>query len=200
MAQVIQGDHAAGGVGGRVQHDHFRAVRDFPVKHFQVEGKVVLLTQWDGDRHATGHPDHGFVGGKAGIGVDDLVSGTDQRQGGEKQPRFGAGPDDHPRWLDIQAEAFRDIICYGPAQSRRPGRGCIACLPVLNGADAGLADIGKGGKIRLADFQVQDLAALGFKFIGTRQHGVGAFGFKRVDSVGEHFMNPYRSVVFGVIW
>ena len=58
----------------------------------------------------------------------------------------------------------------------RAARGGVAGLPVLDGFHAGLADVGQGREIRLADFEMQDLAALGFERLGAGQHGVGAFG------------------------
>ena len=76
------------------------------------------------------------------------------------------------------------------AQRRHAGRGGVARLPVLDGFHAGLADVGEGREIRLADFEVQDLAALGFERLGTRQDGVGAFGLEGANSVCEHIRNP----------
>ena len=80
MLQIGQRDHASSGVGRRIQYDQAGFVRNTLIEGEQVERELVLLPQGDWDGDPARHPDHGCVGGKAGVWVDDLIAGVDQGQ------------------------------------------------------------------------------------------------------------------------
>ena len=95
--QISQRDDATSGVARGVQNDQAGFVRDAGVEGRQIEGELVLFPQRDGNGNPAGHPDHGFVGGEAGVRVEHFVARVYQRQGGEEKPGLGTRPDDDAR-------------------------------------------------------------------------------------------------------
>jgi hypothetical protein len=71
------------------------------------------------------------------------------------------------------------------AQVEEPARGAVARLAIVERTHGGLDDVGRGGEIRLADLDVENLPALPLELFGTREHVERTFGAKVVDARGE---------------
>ena len=186
----LHGEDAAGGVGGRVEDDQARARAEQGVKGVEVEVKARGRVEGDGDGGGAGDADGGAVGGKAGVGIDDLVAGLEQGEHGQKEDRFGAGGDDDLLGGEVDASAAAGVVGDGLAQGRDAGGGVVAGLAVGDGAHAGHGDVGVGVKVGLADLEVDDVAALGFEGLGAGEDDVGALGLEVGDAPGKGHGGP----------
>ena len=71
-ADIVGGDQAAGGVGGRNQDHHFGAIREPGFERVQIEGEAAILDQRNRHGRRAQEIDHGFVDGESGIGIRPL--------------------------------------------------------------------------------------------------------------------------------
>ena len=80
------------------------------------------------------------------------------------------------------------------AQRQDAGRGRVAMMTVAQRLDGGLYDMGRGGKIRLADAEVDDVAALAREFRGPGQHREGVLLPHTIEGGdgGKHGAVPQR--------
>ena len=93
-----------------------RSARAVP-KQVQVEGKAALFHQRHRHGRRAHESDHRFVDREAGVRVDDLVAGLEQRQHGEEDDRLAAGHDARrARGPTVDAARARDVGRDGVAQ------------------------------------------------------------------------------------
>ena len=79
----------------------------------------------------------------------------------------------HQFGRDLDAEPAMQVLRYRLAQGRDAGRVGIAVLAVAQSLDRRLDDMGRRFEIRLADAEIDDVAALPLQFGGLREHGEG---------------------------
>ena len=82
----------------------------------------------------------------------------------------------------VDAEALVQVGGHRLAQRQDAVRGRIAMMAVAQRLDRRLDDMVGGAEIRLADAQIDDVAALGGQRGGPRQHGKGVFLADPVES------------------
>ncbi len=70
----------------------------------------------------------------------------------------------------------------GFAQRNNAVGGCVAVMAIAQRLDRGFDDVIGGAKIRLADAEIDDVAALGCQQIGTRQNRERVFLTDTVES------------------
>ncbi len=71
--------------------------------------------------------------------------------------------------------------------------GRVAVMAVAQGLDRGLDDVGRRREIRLADAEVDDIAALGRKLGGARKHGEGVLLADAVEGGTTRRAYPQRN-------
>jgi len=87
--------------------------------------------------------------------------------------------------VNLDAAPSSGILGDGLAQGRNPGGRIVGRVAVLDGLDARLRDVVERGDVRLADLQVDDVAALRFQRLRARQHMISAFRLQIANTIGE---------------
>ncbi len=75
IENVFLGERASGGVVRRVQDDQLGAVGNQRGQFFDVEGKIALFAEPNGNGSAVQIVDHRLIDGEAGVGINDFISG-----------------------------------------------------------------------------------------------------------------------------
>ena len=138
-----------------------------------------------------------MVGGETGIGVDNLIARRDQRQSREEEAGLRAGTDHHhvggDRHAATRARVRRDQFAkFHQSRGRR-----VARETFFDGVHSRTRHMFGCAKIRLAEFEMQNLAAFSFHFEGAGKDGIRAFGFQVGDTVGKgmhliHLEQPFH--------
>jgi hypothetical protein len=102
----------------------------------------------------------GRVDRKAGIGVDDLDAGPAEHEDRHLHGDLAAGHDHHLARVDRHAQALGQVRADRFAQLGYAGGRRVAVMAVLERPDRRLDDVGGGLEVRLADAEVDDIAAL----------------------------------------
>ena len=165
--------HAARWIGRAVQNYKPGRRRDPFEQIIGAKRKIVFLVYGKGNRGRFRIIDHRTVYGKAGIGTDDLRSGLGEHQDGEKHRRLAARHNDNAIRIDLNAKPAMDVRRDGFPQGSDTHSGRIAVMAVPQRLDGGVDYMRRRGEIRLADPEIDDIAPLGNKFGGARQHGKG---------------------------
>ncbi len=134
-------------------------------------------------------PDAGFIDGETGVRIQYLVAGLHQRQHGEEHDGLAAGHHHHLVGTGRHIPLGRVIFGNGLAEFRNALGGSIAGAAVLHGPVGRLDDIVRGGKIGLADLQVDHFLPLGFQLIGLFQHLKGGFCPQPAHTAGKHLLH-----------
>ena len=180
-------DHRAGGIARRVEDDHPRPRRDGALGGVEVEA----VERWHRDGHAAAEAHHRRVDGKARIGDQHLVAGLDGGEHPVEDGGLGSGADHH--LVDARAHAApQELLADGLAQLRQPRGRTIAGVPVAQRPHAGLDDVRGRGKVRLADFEVEDPAPARFEGPRLEQDVERRFGSERLHARRElwHALEP----------
>ncbi len=113
LADVRLGDYAAGRILGRIEDQHFGAIRQAVAQTIQIENEIAVFDQRDRHRLRTEEANHGAVNGKAGIGIHHFIAGLEQREHGEEDDGFAAG--DHANMLraGLDASGARYVLGDG---------------------------------------------------------------------------------------
>ena len=114
-------------------------------------------------------PDDRLVGREAGIGADDLVTGSGQGIDRVKKESLCSRGHDH--LLRAEAEPPQGAGCIGDglAQCGESLGWAIAGVPLLKGPNGGLPDVGGSRKVGLADFKVDDIDPACLKLLRASQ-------------------------------
>jgi hypothetical protein len=81
---------SAGGILRGIQNHELGSWREAIAEQVEVEGEAASFLQ--GNRHGPGaeKPDHGFIDGETGIGINHFIARLDERQQGEEHDRLAA--------------------------------------------------------------------------------------------------------------
>src|SRR5438874_664809 len=161
------GDHRSGGIGGRVEYDHPGPRGDRPLEHVEIEREPLIEARRHRDRRRAAEAHHRRVDGESRIGHQHFVTGRESREKTVEEVRLGSRRDQD--MLGIRPDApLREVLRDRLAQHRRARRRAVARVPVAERAHAGLDDVRRRGKVRLADLEMDDLAPA--RFDGPRLH------------------------------
>ena len=115
------------------------------------------------------------IAGEAGIGIEDFVAGLEQRHHGEKERDLAAGRDHDVGRGDLDAAGAREVGGDFFAQRGNAGHGAVTVFAVGQRLGGRFDDRLAGMEVGLAEFQMNDGAALGFQFLGAGEDGERAF-------------------------
>lgn len=107
----------------------------------------------------------------ARVGQQPVLARIDQQAAGQQQGTGAARGNQDSFGIDAQAVALLVKTGNRLAQCGQASRGGVAGVPGGQCGLAGLDDWGGGGKVRFADFQVNNITATGLQLIGAGQQG-----------------------------
>jgi len=107
--------------------------------------------------------------GKPGLGIDDLVALLAEGEDPEEHDRLGSRGDDDPVGRVVWPPCPLEVVAHGFTELGEARRGDVMRVPAVQGVHGGLDDVGGRVEVRLADLQVDDLAARRFERPGSRQ-------------------------------
>ena len=125
-----------------------------------------FLQQLHGHGLCAAELNHRLVNGEAGIGIDDLGAGFRESQQHVEHDGFGAGRHYHLLPVRVDSANLAAVAGHGLAQFGQARRGAVVGVSILQRFHAGLYDVLRRLKVRLADFEVDYFPALGFKGTG----------------------------------
>ena len=179
------GRHAAGRVGRAVEDDQTGPAGNLFQHLAGAEGEIPLLFQRDRHRRGAGEADHRFVDREAGVGIEDLGARLAEHHEREEHGRLAARHDEHARRIDLDPAMAQDVRRHRFAQPGHAGRRGIAVMAVGERFRRRLDDMVRGFEIRLADAEIDDVAALGRQRRRAGQDLEGGFGAEPPDAVGK---------------
>src|ERR1700685_1838574 len=94
----------------------------------------------------------GRIAGKAGVGIQNLVSRINQHHHRHEKRDLAPWRDDNLSWRNLQIAGLAEIVCDGCAQSRYAGDRSIAVLAFIQSPFEGLVHGRSRMKIRLTKF------------------------------------------------
>ena len=168
--------HAAGRVARTVDDQELGARRDQRFQTIDIEGEVVLFEDRGRYGRGAGEIDHRFVNGKAGVGIDRFVARFKQRQNDEEHDRLAARR--HHDVVEIVVGAARRVEIVGDSGTEiwLAGGRAVVRPAVAQRIDSRFDHVRRSIEIRLADFEVDHIPALGFERPGANKHFEGGFG------------------------
>ena len=112
---------------------------------------------------------------EARVGIENFVAGFDERHHRERERHLAAGRDQDLFDGAIDAASALQIGGDRFAQGGNAARGNVAVAAFDDGGAQGIDDRGSGMEVRLAEFEMDDRAALLFEFFGAGEDGQRAF-------------------------
>ena len=178
----------------RVEDDQLRPRRHQADELVRVETEVVLLADRDRHRRRADEARHRLVDRKARVGVDDLVALLGQREDREEHDRLRARRHDHLRRVDGDAApATLNRAAIASRSWGRPGGGRIVGPAGVERPLVGFDDVRRRVEVRLADLEVDHVAARRLERAGAGGRFEGGFGPEAGHPVGEsHGHASYR--------
>ncbi len=164
----------------------------------RVEAEATLLPERQ--RHGGGarEPDSGLVDREAGIRVDDLVTGPAGREHGEEEERLGAVRDEHVPGVDGDAARGGQRHRGGLAQGGQPCRLAVVGLAGPDRGDPRLGHVRRRLEVRLADLEVDHVAARRLERASTGEHrerALGAEASHRLGDARSHRSHPIAATL-----
>ena len=154
---VLALEHRARGVVREVHHQHPRAGRDLGLEGLHGEAEIVLHVSLHRHGHTVGHRNLRPIAHEAGLMIEHLVAGIQQRAQRDVQAFRGADRHEHlVRGVVVPAEAVAHVVGDGAAELHQAGIAGVVALALLQGGDGGLADVPGRVEIRLTDSQGDD--------------------------------------------
>ena len=174
LAQVVGAGHAAGGVGRGVQQDHLGLGRKGRLQVSHIVHEAVFLLQADRHRHRAHLHHQAHIVGPARIRHQNLVADIQHGGAGQVQHADGAGADEDLAGLIVQATSLVKIRHRLP-QSRDARVGGIVRLAPLQGSHRRVDDVLRGGEIRLAQGEADDIIQPRLQGEHLADNGMGRF-------------------------
>ena len=184
--EVFELEDAAGRVLGRVEDHQPGAFGYQRAKFIAVEAEAVLLAKRQRYRPGAGMGYHRLVGGKAGVGVDDLVARARESVDRIEEQGLGAGGYHDLVRAELEASKGSSLFGDGGAQLRQSLGWAVARMSVGEGSHGGLFDVIGGREIGLTDLEMDDLLAGGLEFLRPPQYVKSRFTGKLSRSFMQH--------------
>ena len=182
---VLARENPAGRVLGRVDDDHPGPGRDQAGKLLQVHPEVALLAQPDAHREGADEVHQRGVDRVAGVGQDHLVAPLHAGQQREEEHVLGARYQHHLGRVGLHSETRGHESRDRLAHLHDPARRGVVRVARVHCRYRRFDDVVGGREIRLADLEVDDLAAFGLQPPGPGQHLEGAFCAQARHALGE---------------
>ena len=151
--------------------------------HVQIE--AVLFIQRHYDRHAAGQLGHGRIGNPVRRGNQHFVARVDDRLKNIVEALLAAATDLNLLGIIVPAVTLAIAVAYGLPQLRNAVGWGVAGVALVYGLFAGSADMRRGGKVGLADTEIEDIHALGLELLGFRIDGQGGGGGDLGNALGK---------------
>ncbi|MNN04883.1 hypothetical protein D3C81_1176230 [compost metagenome] len=169
--QLATLEYGAGGVGRR--GDQRADAVSVPVARDQLRGQLIIRLR--PHRHqlriALDQAQEVAVARIAGIGQQPVLARIDQQGAGQKQRAAAAGGDEDALGVYAHSVALGIEARQRLAQRRQAARRRVAGVPGGQRRLAGAHDGRRGGEVRLADLQVNDVVAGRLQLVGAGQQG-----------------------------
>ena len=166
----------AGGVGGRAEQQHLRALGARRLELVDGDEVVLGLVGEHLDRHAAGEPDRLGVGRPVRRRQQHLVARVEQGRERLVDRLLAAVGDQHLGRLHLVAGVARGLRRDRLLERGQPaGRGVAVVRRVAAGRDRGLDDVRRRGEVRLPGTEADDRAAGGLERLrlGVDREGRG---------------------------
>ena len=177
--------HPARRVVGAVEDDHLRAIGHQVPQLVEVRLEVVALAERKGHATRTREIDHRGVDGKAGVRVDRFIARVEQGEQCVEHDWLRARRDDDLRRIDGEAAPRPQICGDRVAELDDTGGWRVVRLAPLERRDAGRDHRGRRVEVRLADLQMDDVAAFRLERSRLREHLECGLGAEAGHSWGE---------------
>ena len=105
----------------------------------------------------------------------DFRAGLAEDHHGEEHGHLAARNDQNPTRIDGNAMALFQIGGDRFTESRNTVGRRIAVMSVMQGLDRCFDDVVRGSEVGLANAEIDDAAAFGGQFVGSRQNGECGF-------------------------
>src|SRR5262249_42485532 len=141
----------------------------------QVGLEFVLLRQNERNCLGSEAACERWIDREPGVWIEDFVAGLDESHHGKGEGHFAAGSDQDVFWLNIYAPAALEVGGNFFAQGRNTARGAVAIAASSDRAADCIYNGRSRMKVRFAELQVNDGAALFFQLLRARKNGKRAF-------------------------
>ena len=162
-----------GGVGGTVEDEGLGLGGDGLAELLGGQVEAGGLGGLHHHRDAASHLNQLVIAHPVGRGEDDLVPWVQEGLQGHIENGLAAPADHNLLGGIVQPPVLLQPLAHRLAQGQGAGGGGVFGLVVLNGTDAGLLDVLRGGEIRLSHAEADDVDALGAHFLKLRVDGHG---------------------------
>jgi hypothetical protein len=159
-AEARLGDDSARRVVWVVEDDELRLRGHLGDQLVDVERVSLLLEEPHRHRHPADEADHRLVDRKAGVRVENLVAGVDEREDQVEHDGLPARGHHHHLRRGLHAAPRGRVLGDRLPQLGEPRRGAVVGGPAPERLDGRIADVRGGVEVRLADLEVDDAAAL----------------------------------------
>ena len=162
---------SAGRVGGVIENDGLRLVRDGVLELLRRELEALLLTDIDDHRHTAEQAHHLIIADPVRGRDDDFVARVDQSGQRNVDHMLGATGDNCLRGLVFQTVIRLGAVTDRLTQLDHAGRRGVARLSVADRAHTGIADAVGRGKIGFTGAKADDVFSFCFHLLGQCADG-----------------------------
>ena len=166
---VLRRQRSTRRVLGRVEDDELRPRPEPLCEILGREREVALLEKRQRNRGRPHPADRRLVDREAGIGIDDLVSRVAGGEDAEEEERLRTGSDENVLRADVDSAGLREVLRGRLAQLRDPRGRAVVRLAGAQRLRCDVADVERRREVRLADLEVDDVAALPFERLRSRE-------------------------------
>ena len=154
-------------IARRIRQQHARARRDLRRNLGRIGLKMVARRECKRHGNRTQSKCDRGISGKAGIGIQNFIARFEQRHHREKERELASRSDHDVRRRNRDAARASEIGSDLVAQRRNADHRAVAVFAVGQRFRRGIDHRLSGMEIRLAQFEMNDGAALGFEFLGA---------------------------------
>ena len=159
----------AGRIVRRIENEDAGLVGDFRGDLPEIGLKSVFFDQSEGNGFRAETTRERWVDGKTGIRIQDFVAGFDERHHSQRQCHFAAGSYEDLFRLNGKISGTREIVRDLFAKRGNAAGSAVAVTSRSHGIAERVHHRSGGMKIGFAEFEMDDRAALAFKFLGARK-------------------------------